>query len=275
MQIKGRTVLITGGAAGLGAVMAQRALVAGAERLVLWDVDGTALAATLENLRAGGFNVDGNIVDVTNLERVQTALHDLSARSIHTDVLVNNAGIVVAKEFADHTHDDIERTMCTNALAPMHVTLEVLPGMIERGRGHIVNIASAAGLVSNPRMSAYCASKWAMIGWSDSLRLEMERSRLPVKVTTVVPYYIDTGMFAGVRSPFVPILRPHAAAERIVSAIEADRIVLRLPGIVNVLPLVRGLLPVRWFDRFVGDWLGVYDSMKTFKGKQGEHRQFP
>jgi short-subunit dehydrogenase len=106
-----------------------------------------------------------------------------------------------------------------------------------------------------------------MIGWSDSLRLEMERSRLPVKVTTVIPYYIDTGMFAGVRSPFVPILRPQAAADRIIAAIEADRIVVRLPGIVNVLPLVRGLLPVRWFDTVVGDWLGVYDSMKTFKGK--------
>jgi short-subunit dehydrogenase len=267
MEIKGSTVLITGGAAGLGALMARRALAAGAERLVLWDVDGTALAATLETLRAAGFNVDGDLVDVTNLERVQTALHDLSARSVHTDVLVNNAGTVVGKEFTAHTHADIERTMRTNALAPMHLTREILPGMIERGRGHVVNIASAAGLVSNPRMSAYCASKWAMIGWSDSLRLEMERSRLPVKVTTVIPYYIDTGMFAGVRSPFVPILRPHAAADSIIAAIEADRIVVRLPGIVNVLPLVRGLLPVRWFDTVVGDWLGVYDSMTTFKGK--------
>jgi short-subunit dehydrogenase len=267
MQIKGSTVLITGGAAGLGALMAQRALAAGAERLVLWDVDSAALATTVETLRAEGFNVDGDPVDVTNLERVRTALQDLSARAIYTDVLVNNAGIVVGKEFTAHTHEDIERTMRINALAPMHLTREVLPGMVERGRGHVVNIASAAGLVSNPRMSAYCASKWAMIGWSDSLRLEMERSRLPVKVTTVIPYYIDTGMFAGVRSPFVPILRPRAAAESIVSAIEADRIVVRLPGIINVLPLVRGLLPVRWFDKVVGDWLGVYDSMETFQGK--------
>jgi all-trans-retinol dehydrogenase (NAD+) len=156
-----------------------------------------------------------------------------------------------------------------NALAPMHLALELLPGMMQRGRGHIVNIASAAGMVSNPGMSVYCASKWSVIGWSDSLRLEMERARTGVRVTTVAPYYIDTGMFAGVHSPVIPTLKPERVARQIVEAIRRDRIMLRMPRMVNALPLLRGVLPMRVFDRVVGQWMRVYHTMSTFKGRKG------
>jgi all-trans-retinol dehydrogenase (NAD+) len=267
MQIRGSVVLITGGAAGLGALMAERFLAAGAARLILWDINAAALTGTVDRLRARGFTVHGDVIDITDVARVQALLREFAARPLHIDILVNNAGIVVGKAFADHGHDAIERTMQVNALAPMHLAREVLPGMLDRGRGHIVNIASAAGLLSNPQMSVYCASKWAIIGWSDSLRLEMERSRLPVKVTTVMPYYMDSDMFAGVRSSIIPLLQPNGVAAAIASAIEADTTILRLPWVVNVLPLVRGLLPLRWFDKVVGDWFGIYDSMRTFKGK--------
>lgn len=116
-----------------------------------------------------------------------------------------------------------------NALAPMHLVRAVLPGMVDRGKGHIVNVSSAAAMVSTPGMSVYCASKWALAGWSDSLRLEIERARTGIRVTTVLPYYIDTGMFEGVRSRFIPILEPDAVARQIVSGIRKDRIFVRLP----------------------------------------------
>jgi short-subunit dehydrogenase len=182
------------------------------------------------------------------------------------DVLVNNAGVVVGKAFVDHSPVDISRTMSINAIAPMNLTRELLPGMLARDDGHVVNVASAAGMVSNPRMSVYCASKWAVIGWSDSLRLELEQARSRVRVTTVTPYYIDTGMFAGVRS-VIPLLKPERVADAIVAAIERDAVFLRLPRIIHLLPLVRGILPMRWFDTVVGDWLGVYRSMRTFRGR--------
>ena len=158
--------------------------------------------------------------------------------------------------------------MDVNVLAPMRLTRTLLPSMLARRRGHVVNIASAAGMVSNPGMSVYCASKWAMIGWSDSLRLEMERGRTGVRVTTVAPYYIDTGMFEGVRSRLIPILKPERVARDIVSAIAGDRVFLRLPRILNLLPLVRGLMPTRVFDKVGGEWFGVYDTMSTFRGRQ-------
>lgn len=265
-EIAGGTALVTGGASGIGYLMGRELLAAGAARLVVWDIDDDAMERAAVELGGRG-QVDTFRVDVTDLGRVRGALAEMRQRGIAVDVLINNAGIVVGRAFAAHTQEDIERTMAINALAPMRLAREVLPEMLERGRGHIVNIASAAGLVSNPGMSVYCASKFALVGWSDSLRIEMERARTGVRVTTVMPYYIDTGMFAGVRSPLIPILQPEYAARKIVRAIRTDRVVLRMPRIVNLLPLVRGLLPMRVFDRVVGDGFGIYRSMKDFRGR--------
>jgi hypothetical protein len=265
-RIEGKTVLVTGGASGLGRLLAERMLAAGAGHLVIWDVDRAALEAVEAELETAGHAVLADVVDVSDPADIARSAAALRERDLAVDVLVNNAGIVVGKTFVEHTAADIERTMRVNALGPMHVTRELLAGMRQRG-GHIVNIASAAGLVANPGMSVYCASKWAMIGWSDSLRLELERDGGRVHVTTVAPYYIDTGMFAGVRSPILPVLRPAAVARRIVRAVERDRAVLRLPWIVNLVPLLKGLLPRRLFDKVVGRWLGVYDSMREFRGR--------
>jgi hypothetical protein len=266
-QIQNKSVLITGGASGLGCLLARRLRDEGAAHVVIWDIDAPALTRVVNELSGPGSRVSGWRVDVADPAQVQATVRSIEASGAGIDLLINNAGVVVGKRFVDHTPADIARTMNVNALGAMYLTRELLPGMLARGGGHIVNVASAAGLVSNPRMSVYCASKWAMIGWSDSLRLEMEQARTGVKVTTVMPYYIDTGMFAGVRSPVVPILQPARVAEAIVSAIKQDRILLRLPRVVNLLPLLRGSLPARWFDRVVGDWLGVYRSMDDFTGR--------
>lgn len=267
-RIGGKTVLITGGASGIGALMARRFVAEGAAHLVLWDIQAEAMERLGHDLAGGGVAVSTYLVDLADPERIRATVQEMNEAAIKVDILVNNAGVVTGRPFVAHSPDDIARTMDVNALAPMYVAHAVLPGMIARGGGHIVNIASAAGLVSNPKMSVYCASKWAVIGWSDSLRIEMEQEATGVKVTTVMPYYIDTGMFQGVRSPVIPILRPDKVVDRIVAAIKTDRIVLRLPWIVNLLPLVRSLLPVRWFDLIGGRWLGVYHSMDDFQGRR-------
>lgn len=266
-RIEATTALVTGGAAGIGRLTGLELLRRGAARLVVWDVDGAALTKLLDEFAGAGHDVVGMEVDLADPDAIRRGVEELRERDVAVDLLVNNAGIVVGADFRAHSHDDISRTMAVNAAAPMHLTRELLPGMLARGRGHVVNVASAAGLVSNPRMSVYCASKWAMIGWSDSLRLELERSGARVHVTTVTPYYVDTGMFAGVRSPVLPVLKADKVARRIAEAVERDRVFLRLPRIVGAVPLLRGLLPTRAFDRIVGDWLGVYRSMREFRGR--------
>lgn len=266
-RIRGATVLITGGASGIGYLLGRKLLAEGANHLIIWDIQEAAMDRGVGELAAAGHRVDGFRVDLADRGQVQEAARALETAGLAVDILVNNAGIIVGKPFMEHEHADVVRTMDVNVLAPMLLTLTLLPGMVTRGRGHVVNIASAAAMVSNPLMSVYCASKWAMTGWSDSLRLEMERAGTGVKVTTVMPYYTDTGMFAGVRSPVIPILRMEHLTTEIVRAIERDRVFLRVPRVLNFLPLLRGVLPVRWFDEVVGEWLGIYRSMTGFTGR--------
>ncbi|MGK2934326.1 MAG: SDR family oxidoreductase [Gemmatimonadaceae bacterium] len=266
-RMAGCTALITGGASGIGYLTGKRLLEEGASHLVIWDVQDEAMQRVVGELTSSGRRVTGFRVDVTDLEQIKRTLGEMQGVGIEVDLLINNAGIVVGKQFAEHSHEEIGRSMAVNALAPMHLAREVLTRMLERGSGHIVNISSAAGMVSNPGMSVYCASKWALIGWSDSLRLELERSRSGVRVTTVLPYYTNTGLFAGVHSPLIPLLDPDHVARAIVAAIRRDRIFVYLPRWMRVTPLLRGLLPARWFDTIGGDWIGVYRSMKTFTGR--------
>jgi all-trans-retinol dehydrogenase (NAD+) len=268
-RIAGATALVTGAAAGIGLLVGERLLRRGAARLVMWDVRGDVAQEAAAALREGGHRVHAFAVDVTDRRQVEAVLHQMQAEGVAIDILVNNAGVVRSGDFAVQSVEDIDVTMAVNALAPMRLTRAVLPGMVERGRGHIVNIASAASLLSNPGMAVYCGSKWAVAGWSDSVRLELERSRSGVRVTTVMPYYVDTGMFAGVRSRVLPILRPERVAQDIVHGIETDRLFVRLPRLLGAVPLLRGALPVRWFDRVAGDWFGIYRSMDSFRGRGG------
>jgi short-subunit dehydrogenase len=161
--------------------------------------------------------------------------------------------------------------MSINALAPMYIAREFLPAMIAAGGGerHIVNIASAAAFVANPRMSVYCASKWSCTGWSDSLRLELEQARhTHVRVTTVNPSYIATGMFEGARAMLLtPILTPEFVTARVWAAMKrgAPRVVL--PWTVYLSVALKGLLPVRWFDWLAEHVFGIYHTMDSFKGR--------
>jgi all-trans-retinol dehydrogenase (NAD+) len=265
-KFKDKTVLITGGAAGIGKLMAQKILSLGAAKIIIWDINQENLEKTANELKASGFTIFPYQVDVADLEQVKQTARKVKDEVGMVDILINNAGVVVGKFFHEHSHQDIDFTMNINTSAFMHVTLEFIDDMMKRGDGHIVNIASAAGMVANPKMSIYCASKWAAIGWSDSLRLEMERTHKEIKVTTVTPYYISTGMFAGVKSRIIPIIKPEKAARKIVRGIMKNKIFVRMPGIIYMLPLIKGILPARWFDLIVGKGFGVYQSMDEFKG---------
>lgn len=266
-RITRTNALITGAASGLGLLLTEALLAAGAAHVTLWDIDAPRLEDAVSRLRARGHAVHGYVVDIRSTDAMDAALAEMDRSGITVDVLINNAGIIVGKPFVEQSDAAITREMSINAIARMHLTLRILPRMVAANRGHLVTIASAAGLVSNPRMAVYCGSKWAAIGWSDSVRLELAQAGSAVRVTTVTPYYTSTGMFAGVQSPVIPIIEPSAVVRAIVRGIERNAIWVRTPGIVHILPFVRGILPTRWFDVIVGRWLGVYDTMRTFTGR--------
>lgn len=270
MNIQGKTVLITGGASGIGKIMARKVLERGAAQLVVWDVN----AKGLDELSAEFAAMDGTIhtltVDISTAENIQSAAQSTLQQVGNIDILINNAGVVTGKYFQDHTHDDIERNIRINALAPMHITLEFLPGMMQRNHGAVCTVASAAGLISNPRMSVYAASKWTAVGWSDSLRLEMEQQNKKITFTTIMPFYISTGMFDGVKSRILPILKPETVSEKIIRSIERERAMLCLPLPYWFIRLSQGLLPLPVFDWVMRDFFGIYDTMKEFKGREAK-----
>lgn len=288
-------MLITGAASGMGRLYAERAVREGARAVVLWDRDADALGALTDALRAeilagrtaaawgapprspssaAGRPVTSvlpYVLDLGELGAIAQTAQAVRRELGGVDVLINNAGIVRGKYFWEHDNgDDTRPTMQVNALAPMYVTREFLPGMIESPReARIVNIASAAGTLANPRMSVYAASKWAVIGWSDSVRLELEQQGFGhVKVMTVAPSYIDTGMFEGARGPLLtPVLTPEYVVDRVWRAMLAGRPLLMLPWSVGLARLLKGVLPTRAWDA-VAERMGVYHSMDFFTGRR-------
>ncbi len=271
-SIKGKTILITGGASGIGKLMGEKLLKAGAKQLVIWDINRENLDKTSSELKAGGFTVFPHIIDISDTDKVVELAKTVNKETGSVDILINNAGVVAGEKFANLSHKEIDFTMNVNSLAMMHITLEFLPYMIEKGNAHIVNVSSAAGYVANPKMSVYTASKWAVLGWSESLRIELEELHKNLHVTTVTPFYINTGMFEGVKSnPFLPILDADKITDVIIEAIKNNKLFVREPFLVKMVPFVKGILPTRAFDWFAGRVLGIYKSMDNFVGHEGKN----
>lgn len=265
-------VLITGAARGMGELYARRAVAARARAVALWDIDEDAATALAADLSRSGVDVRAYRVDVSRQEEIVAGLQRVRADLGTPDVVINNAGIVRGKAFWDHDPErDIEATMRINTLAAMWLTREVLPDMIADTTRpkRILNIASAAGTLANPNMSVYAASKWAMIGWSESVRLELAaHGHGHVKVTTFCPSYISTGMFAGARGPLLtPIMTPrHATAAAWNGMLRGTPMVLR-PWTVKLSMALRGVLPTRAWDVLARHVFKVYSSMDEFTGR--------
>ncbi len=271
-SVKGKRVLVTGGAMGMGRLFAERAIAEQAAAVVLWDVNEAALNDTLNELADSATEVTGYIVDVADAEEVAgtaaAVLDDLNG----IDVLINNAGVVRGNKYFWETdlEHDTKATIDINTLGPMYVAHEFLPAMIaEPGECRMLNLASAAGFTPNPRMAVYAASKWAVIGWSDSVRLELKQAGLDhVKVTTVCPYYVRTGMFDGARSaPLLPILDPADVVEEAWGAMLAGRPFVVMPKTVMLSEMLKGVVPTSVRDFIADHVIGVYHTMDDFTGR--------
>lgn len=261
---EGKIALVTGGANGIGKIMS-RLLLERKAQVIIWDIQEEKIEETIEDLSILG-KISGYKVDISDNGQIKEAALRVKQEIGSVDILINNAGIVVGKYFHDHTTADIVKTMEINAQAPMVITAEFLGDMLTQNSGQICNIASSAGLIANPKMSVYAASKWAVSGWSDSLYLEMKQLKKNVNITTIMPYYINTGMFDGVQSR-IPILNPEAAASTIITAMERKKRMITLPGYLYRLTRIgQGLLPLKMYDWVAGNVLGIYKTMEHFVG---------
>lgn len=269
-SVAGKTVLVTGAAMGLGKLFATRAVEENASDVILWDLNEGALKDTAAELDAlGDTSIHTYVVDVSSAKAVQDAAKLVRKEAGDVHILINNAGIVRGNGyFWENSVKDVEATMNINALAPMLVAREFLPAMVVSDEDcRIVNIASSAGLNPVPRLAVYCGSKWAATGWSDSVRLELEQAgHKHVKITTVCPTYINTGMFDGAKGIlFTPMLEQADVVNDTWKELLKGGPFLIVPWTSKMSKVVTGVLPVRLRD----EWLrrtGVYNSMSDFTG---------
>ena len=272
MKIKGSNVLITGGASGIGKIMGRMALENGARNLIIWDINIAAIEAVKQEFNGLG-NVYGFKVDVSNNELVTMAYKKVAEECGEVDILINCAGIVTSnKTFDQMSADEITRTININTIAPMFVAHAMLPGMLRRNRGHICTITSAGGMLSNPKMSVYAASKWGATGWSDSVRIELQEMKSKVRITTIAPYFINTGMFDGVKSPIIPILKPEYVSRKVLRAIEKNKNFAGIPFGFHFIRFWQAFLPSRVFDFLFGKVFGIYHAMDKFTGRTKQEK---
>jgi short-subunit dehydrogenase len=189
MDLAGATVLVTGASSGIGEALAPQLAARGATvGIVALRADRleTVLAACREHAPASEMWA----ADLSDLDAAADVARDAEARFGRVDVLVNNAAIGKRKLVQTLDDDDLDATMRTNFTSPVRMAMTLLPGMLARGAGLIVNVSSMGGRLGIAHEAAYCASKFALAGWSESARLDLEGTG--VKVKLVLPGPIAT-----------------------------------------------------------------------------------
>ncbi|MCY1060105.1 SDR family NAD(P)-dependent oxidoreductase [Nannocystis sp. SCPEA4] len=190
---KGKVAAVTGAGSGIGRALALGLARRGA-RLALSDVDEAGLAETARVARTLAAEVDAARLDVSDGDAVKAYATAVAARFGNVHQIYNNAGIAFSRSVIDSTFEDYERVLAVNLRGVIHGTLAFLPHLIASGDGHVVNISSLNGFMAQGQMSHYCTAKFAVRGFTESLRIEMLAGALPVRVTVVHPGGVKTNI---------------------------------------------------------------------------------
>lgn len=267
-RISDQTVLITGAASGIGYQTALELSRRGA-RLIVVDRDESGLQA-LSELVAGDPDLVGEIAevvvaDLATEEGISRVIEAGTTWPGGVDILINNAGICVVAPVEATKMADFQRLMAVNLMAVISITQGLLPGMLERGGGHVVNVASISGLIGVPGFVAYGTTKYGVVGYSEGLRNEL-RGR-GIRVTVVCPGIVNTplkqsltlhGYDDGLRTA-IGGYSPARLAGRICAAIESETELITPAG--WILWLLKRVFPVwsgHWLSRLQGGVLGKY-----------------
>uniref|UniRef100_A0A9J8DEN0 Uncharacterized protein n=1 Tax=Cyprinus carpio carpio TaxID=630221 RepID=A0A9J8DEN0_CYPCA len=243
-DVSGEIVLITGAGSGIGRLMALEFAPLDVS-LVLWDINVDGLKETAKQVKEKGpSRVHYYQCDCSDREVVYQVADQVKSEIGDVTILINNAGIVSGKRFMDTPDALVEKTLRVNAMSHFWTYKAFLPAMTDKNHGHLVSVASSAGLIGVNGLADYCASKFAAVGFAESVALEMiAAGKEGIKTTIVCPYFINTGMFGGCGTKWprlMPILEPDYVAKRIVSAILTDQVYVLLPRSLYFLMALKG-----------------------------------
>jgi short-subunit dehydrogenase len=239
-DFKGRVAAITGAGSGIGRALANELARRGAH-LALIDVNEMGLAETVAQCEGFGVKITSDRLDVADRSAVYAWADQVVADHGAVNLVINNAGVALGATVESMSYEDFEWLMNINFWGVVHGTKAFLPHLKASGEGHIVNLSSVFGLISVPSQSAYSAAKFAVRGFTDTLRMELEIEQAPVSVTTVHPGGIKTNIARNARlDPSVTemagdaekarldmervfITSPQKAARQILAAVQRDR----------------------------------------------------
>lgn len=246
MDLKGAVAIVTGASRGLGVFIAEELARRGAD-LALAARSADDLKSTAERVEKLGAKAISVPTDVTKRADLRNLVKQTTSELGPPDVLINNAGVEHLARFEEVDLDSIDWVIKTNVVALESLTRLVVPSMIERRRGHIVNIASLAGKTAAPYNTVYSSSKHAVVGFSWSLREELKQHNVGVSV--VCPTYVsDSGMFASARTGDPPkisnAVTPGQVADATIKAIEKDRAeIVVAPGASKFVDVLHAISP--------------------------------
>jgi NAD(P)-dependent dehydrogenase (short-subunit alcohol dehydrogenase family) len=249
-SLAGDVVAITGGARGIGRATAA-ALIAQGARVAIGDIDAALAELTAQELGSGTVGLP---LDVTDRSSFAAFLDEVENRLGPLDVLINNAGIMPIGAFAQETDATAKRMVDINLHGVIFGSKLALERFIPRNRGHLVNIASIAGKTGSAHLATYVATKHAVVGLTDSIRLELGATG--VDVTVVMPVGVNTELYSGL-APLrgIKTPEPEDVAEAIVEALQTGRYEVYVPKRLNATMRVSAVLPQRARDA-VGKAIG-------------------
>lgn len=271
-SVEGDVALVTGGGSGIGRLLCLKLARRGA-KVVTWDVNAAGNDETVRQVSAAGGECWAYTVDLCDRHSIYKVAARVKEEVGKVDILVNNAGIVTGRNFIDSPDELIQKTFEVNIMSHFWTTKAFLPDMISANKGHVVTVASLAGLSGVNKLADYCASKFAAVGFDESLRLELlVEGHKGVHTTVVCPYYISTGMFDGVKSKLIPILKPEYVASETIDGILLNRYTVILPSFCRFMILLKYILPFKGAYR-IYKACGGHISMDGFQGRSKDLQQ--
>lgn len=270
-QICGKKAVVTGAASGIGRAIALRLAAEGAN-LYLIDIDEPGLANTAEKARLAGVEVVAERCDVSQPGEISATVALLKECWGELDILVNNAGITYYGRTDRMSTDHWQRVTRINLLSHIQFTSELLPLLLSRREAHIINVCSVLGLLGMPKVAAYCTSKFAMVGFSESLRHEY--GRVGLGVTALCPGFVRTNLFTnaplelGVERQKLPPTFICTTPERVAAA--AIKAIRRNRRLVVIEPLARTLYLLKRFAPGAIDAVFHFGRRKRTERKLGQ-----
>ena len=259
-DLSGRLVVVTGAGSGIGRELSIICARRGAT-LAICDLNPAGLEGTAKDVRTIGAQVVDQVVDVSDLAQMNSFAKEVIERLGTPDLLINNAGIAVIGGILDTTPADWDRLIGVNLMGVVNGNSAFLPAMVARGRGHVVNLSSAAGLLANPQLGAYSATKFGVLGLSEALRMELKPLGVGVTaacpglintaITQVSPYRGGNGDARRDKATAIYAKRgysPHRAATNILRAVDRDKAVAPIAPEAHAMYVLSRLAPplARW-----------------------------